>query len=214
MIKQSLYSLVSQSDLFTQFLVFALCIGAFISIIASFYVYFILKHKINLLEKAEKFFSTYNMTDIENYCTQNSRCFLQHGVAHIKQIHVLTQNKEALSEAMITFNENYSQKEYVIIRILGALAAISPLLGLLGTVWGIINAFLGMSMSGGADLAAIAPGIAEALITTLAGLFVAIPSLFFYHALSIKLETCREWGARLLYNSYIAYEKHTERILS
>lgn len=55
--------------------------------------------------------------------------------------------------------------------------AISPLLGLFGTVWGLIHAFMGISQQQSADIAAVAPGIAEALITTLAGLLVAMPAL-------------------------------------
>jgi len=53
-----------------------------------------------------------------------------------------------------------------------------PFLGLLGTVWGVMNTFAGLAESGEANLAAIAPGVASALSCTLAGLLVAIPSLF------------------------------------
>ncbi len=53
-----------------------------------------------------------------------------------------------------------------------------PFLGLLGTVWGVMNTFAGLAESGEANLAAIAPGVASALSCTMAGLLVAIPSLF------------------------------------
>ncbi|MDE3066529.1 MAG: MotA/TolQ/ExbB proton channel family protein [Verrucomicrobiota bacterium] len=57
----------------------------------------------------------------------------------------------------------------------------SPFLGLLGTVWGVMSAFGGVAQQGTATLAAMAPGVAAALITTVAGLLVAIPSMFGYN---------------------------------
>ena len=59
---------------------------------------------------------------------------------------------------------------------LAVVASVSPLMGLLGTVIGIMNAFLGITASGSTNIGAVAPGVAEALITTVAGLFVAIPA--------------------------------------
>ncbi|MGD1074787.1 MAG: MotA/TolQ/ExbB proton channel family protein, partial [Thermodesulfovibrionales bacterium] len=52
-----------------------------------------------------------------------------------------------------------------------------PFIGLFGTVWGIMNAFRGIGAAGSASLAVVAPGIAEALITTAAGLAAAIPAV-------------------------------------
>jgi len=57
----------------------------------------------------------------------------------------------------------------------------SPFLGLLGTVWGVMSAFSYVAMKGSADLKTMAPGVAGALITTVAGLLVAIPSMFGYN---------------------------------
>ena len=63
---------------------------------------------------------------------------------------------------------------------LGTVAAITPLLGLLGTVIGMIKVFTAIRLEGTGNAAVLAGGISEALITTAAGLTVAIPSLFFY----------------------------------
>lgn len=63
---------------------------------------------------------------------------------------------------------------------LGTIASITPLLGLLGTVLGMIKVFTVISTQGVGDAGALAGGISEALITTAAGLIVAIPSLMFY----------------------------------
>jgi biopolymer transport protein ExbB/TolQ len=59
----------------------------------------------------------------------------------------------------------------------------APFMGLLGTVWGVMDTFGGIAKAGRADLAAMAPGVAAALVTTVAGLLVAIPSMFGYNYL-------------------------------
>jgi biopolymer transport protein TolQ len=64
---------------------------------------------------------------------------------------------------------------------LATTAGVAPFIGLFGTVWGIIDAFSGLGTSGSASLRAVAPGIAEALVTTAAGLFAAIPALIAYN---------------------------------
>jgi biopolymer transport protein ExbB len=71
---------------------------------------------------------------------------------------------------------------------LGTIAAISPLLGLLGTVSGMIKIFQVVSTQGNSDFALLSIGIAEALITTAAGLIVAIPSLLFYRYFRRKVD--------------------------
>jgi biopolymer transport protein ExbB len=72
---------------------------------------------------------------------------------------------------------------------LGTIAGIAPLLGLLGTVTGIIKAFNAIQEGGVGDPRALSGGIAEALITTAAGLIVAIPALFAYRYLRGKVDT-------------------------
>jgi biopolymer transport protein TolQ len=64
---------------------------------------------------------------------------------------------------------------------LATTASATPFIGLFGTVWGIMNAFRGIGKSGTASLAAYAPGIAEALVATAAGLAAAIPAVIFYN---------------------------------
>ncbi len=73
-------------------------------------------------------------------------------------------------------------------------ASVTPFIGLFGTVWGIIDAFSGLSTAGAASLRAVAPGIAEALVTTAAGLFTAIPALIFYNQF---LQNIRDLAQRL-----------------
>jgi len=64
---------------------------------------------------------------------------------------------------------------------LATTASVTPFIGLFGTVWGIIDAFSGLGSAGSASLRAVAPGISEALVTTAAGLFTAIPAVIFYN---------------------------------
>ncbi len=64
---------------------------------------------------------------------------------------------------------------------LAVIATVSPLLGLLGTVLGVMNSFIGVAAAGSANISAVAPGVAEALTTTAAGLLVAIPAAIAYN---------------------------------
>jgi biopolymer transport protein TolQ len=70
---------------------------------------------------------------------------------------------------------------------LATIASVSPFVGLFGTVMGIVDAFLGLGSAGAATLRAVAPGIAEALITTAAGLFVAVPAVVAYNQFSARI---------------------------
>ena len=71
---------------------------------------------------------------------------------------------------------------------LATVASVSPYIGLLGTVWGIMNSFRGLANVGQATLAQVAPGIAEALIATAIGLFAAIPAVVAYNRFQAQLD--------------------------
>jgi len=71
---------------------------------------------------------------------------------------------------------------------LAVIAVTAPLMGLLGTVIGVMNAFLGITATGSANIAAVAPGIAEALITTAFGLVAAIPAAIGYNYFATRLD--------------------------
>ncbi len=73
------------------------------------------------------------------------------------------------------------------IGLLATAVSVSPFFGLLGTVWGVMMAFCAMAIKGKADIGAMAPGIAGALLTTAVGLLVAIPSLIGYNLLTITI---------------------------
>jgi biopolymer transport protein TolQ len=70
---------------------------------------------------------------------------------------------------------------------LAVVGSVSPLLGLLGTVIGVMNVFRGITATGSTNISAVAPGVAEALVTTVAGLFVAIPAVIAYNHFVARL---------------------------
>jgi biopolymer transport protein TolQ len=77
---------------------------------------------------------------------------------------------------------------------LATTGSVTPFIGLFGTVWGVMDAFTGLGTAGAASLRAVAPGIAEALITTAAGLFTAIPAVVGYNHF---LHDIKDLGARM-----------------
>jgi len=77
---------------------------------------------------------------------------------------------------------------------LATIGAVSPFIGLFGTIMGIVEAFHGLGTAGAATLRAVAPGISEALITTAAGMLVAVPAVVAYNQFTARL---REFGARM-----------------
>jgi biopolymer transport protein TolQ len=91
----------------------------------------------------------------------------------------------ASSEEMTRFERNLPW--------LAITGAVTPFVGLFGTVWGIIDAFHGLGTSGAATLRAVAPGISEALITTAGGLVVAIPAVIAYNLIGGSI---RDFAAR------------------
>ena len=76
--------------------------------------------------------------------------------------------------------------------ILATIGATAPFVGLFGTVWGIMNAFIGISRAQTTNLAVVAPGIAEALLATALGLVVAIPAVVFYNIFARALAGYRQ----------------------
>jgi biopolymer transport protein TolQ len=75
------------------------------------------------------------------------------------------------------------------ITFLATTGSTCPFIGLFGTVWGIMTAFLGLSAAHTSNIQAVAPGIAEALITTAVGLVAAIPAQMFYNFLTTRVRT-------------------------
>ena len=102
------------------------------------------------------------------------------------------QERELLRENAYQVIDEIITREESNLPFLSATAAVSPLLGLFGTVWGLVHAFINISQKQSADIATVAPGIAEALITTLAGLMVAIPALVMFVYLNTMVKSIEQ----------------------
>ena len=126
------------------------------------------------------------IADIIELCQKNSSPMSRIVLAAIKNINQpKAEIKEAVSEA--------GRQEVRVLEknlaILGTIVSIAPLLGLLGTVTGMIRAFYTIALRGVGEPTALASGISEALLTTAAGLTVAIPSQLFYNYFINKVDS-------------------------
>lgn len=197
MLGNSLWYLVKQSDVITKGVLLIL-LGMSIACWTIFLYKLILLRlkKKQLHEAIEKMRSVDSIEGLLQLTTsmQNSLpgYFMSRTLHSLKQFlqkHVdraLTfQEYEFLREQMDQVVQELMTLEEAYLPTLSMCASASPLLGLLGTIWGLIHAFIRIGELQAADITAVAPGIAEALITTLAGLLVAIPALMmFYHLAS------------------------------
>jgi biopolymer transport protein TolQ len=104
-----------------------------------------------------------------------------------RNITALERTAQSASSEALTFME---QK----LTWLATIGAISPFIGLFGTIMGIVDAFHGLGTAGAATLRAVAPGVSEALITTAAGLVVAVPAVMAYNQFTARI---REFGSRI-----------------
>ncbi|MBN1290310.1 MAG: MotA/TolQ/ExbB proton channel family protein [Candidatus Latescibacteria bacterium] len=101
---------------------------------------------------------------------------------------------ESIINNAVMFEFNRLQKW---MGLLATTASTSPLIGLLGTVYGIMYSFISIQQMGNATIATVAPGIAEALMTTIAGLCVAIPASAGHNFLSMRINNCLDQLERI-----------------
>ena len=100
-------------------------------------------------------------------------------------------DKKSIESVRRAMQASYNRELDVLDRhlpFLASVGSVSPYIGLFGTVWGIMNAFIGLSNVAQATLAQVAPGIAEALIATAIGLFAAIPAVIAYNRFAAKVD--------------------------
>jgi biopolymer transport protein TolQ len=107
---------------------------------------------------------------------------------------VKVRSANAIEAAMLVASANEVRKLEKWMPFLATTGSVTPFIGLFGTVWGIIDAFSGLGEAGASSLRAVAPGIAEALITTAAGLFTAVPAVIAYNHF---LHTIKDLGAQM-----------------
>ena len=116
----------------------------------------------------EVFLSGYREIEGQVYYTENP------GKPRIRSIEAIQRALQIASSAELSRREHW-------LSFLATTGGVTPFIGLFGTVWGIIDAFRGLATATTASLHSVAPGISEALITTAAGLFAAIPAVIAYN---------------------------------
>jgi biopolymer transport protein TolQ len=201
MIGNSLWQLVINSDLVSIVILLILFLLSIFSWSVAFFQYCIIREKNRQLEQFADCLAKKEATF--DYLLTHTNQLLQSSMDHVGA-QFLGEQIQAFHHCCLVVGEEkiplLKTKDYLIsiidtvlydsidravseqnrvVAFFATIAGISPLLGLLGTVWGLIHAFLQISQTQVADLATVAPGISEALITTLAGLIVAIPALVF-----------------------------------
>ena len=119
------------------------------------------------------------------YCRAQNRPIARVAAAGISKLH---RDPQTVERAIEDAGANEVVKLRRNLRMLYGVAAVAPMLGLLGTVWGMIEAFQVASVKGLGRAELLATGIYEALVTTFAGLIVAIPVLIFYYYFTGKIE--------------------------
>ena len=203
----SLFGLILEADFFVQFIMFLL-------LLSSVWCWTIIINKSRLFRKEKritKFFEEHYNSDkvdddalFDHYSnsTQNEtnaqvNIFIK-GMLEFNKIYSMSPNlvgKKQFSELaqqlnltlQITLNKEIEKLEHGM-SFLASIGSVAPFIGLLGTVWGIVNAFQSIAITNNTSLAVVAPGIAEALFATALGLLAAIPAVAAYNKYSNNLE--------------------------
>ena len=130
---------------------------------------------------------TERFEELLGLCRAHGDCALARIVT--KALKSRHQERNIIAEVIKTAGKSEMSHLRQYLSILGTIAAVSPLLGLLGTVFGMIETFAVISSQGTGDASILASGISKALLTTAFGLSIAIPTLVFHRYLSQKIRT-------------------------
>ena len=126
-----------------------------------------------------------DMGDDESHVPFGAECIFRSGYMDYKRLSSQDLEADVVMESVLRNMKVSLSKEQMLLEkhlpFLATVASVSPYIGLFGTVWGIMNSFRGLAGANQATLAAVAPGISEALIATAIGLFAAIPALIAYN---------------------------------
>jgi len=98
------------------------------------------------------------------------------------------ENLESINRSLIKASNKQVNRFEKMMSFLATTGSVTPFIGLFGTVWGIMDSFIGIGVKGSASLVTVAPGIAEALVATALGLFAAIPAVIAYNHFLQKIK--------------------------
>lgn len=197
----ALWHLISQSDAVSKMVLFMLLIMSIICWAIFFYKLVLLYAKKRHLNKAIT--SMKGITNLEqisqiaaHFSGTMPGYFLSRTISFLRELlhDNVEMHRASLSEQQWEFiQENNGQtiddmmyQEESYLALISTCGGIATLLGLFGTIWGLIHSFVRISELKSADILTVAPGIAEALITTLVGLMVAIPAIVMFNFLSTQ----------------------------
>ena len=205
----SLLGLIADADIFVQLIMFLL-------IVASIWCWTIIINKSKMIRKEKKISKNFEVNFI-NEDVDDDELF-DFYKSEIKDHNQLNAQVKIFMLGMIEFNKIHSnnllardkykikelfQRIETVLQIeiakeveklengmsfLASIGSVGPFIGLLGTVWGIVNAFQSIAISNNTSLAVVAPGIAEALFATALGLLAAIPAVAAYNKFSNDLD--------------------------
>jgi len=205
----SLLGLIADADIFVQLIMFLL-------VIASIWCWTIIINKSKIIRKEKKISANFEVNFI-NEDVDDDELF-DFYKSEIKDHNQLNAQVKIFMLGMIEFNKIHSnnllardkykikelfQRMETVLQIeiakeveklengmsfLASIGSVGPFIGLLGTVWGIVNAFQSIAISNNTSLAVVAPGIAEALFATALGLLAAIPAVAAYNKFSNDLD--------------------------
>lgn len=196
----SMYSMFAESDLFMKLLILGL-------LFASFWCWAIIYDKIKLLRRVrmnmkafeEKFWAGGSLETLYNTYAKNpsdplSAIFvaamteLKRSMTDKKKAAGSINLEERIEKVMQITIDKYADKMETKMVFLASTGSVAPLLGLFGTVWGIMDSFNAIGATQSTNIAAVAPGVAEALFTTAVGLIAAIPALIAHNKISNDID--------------------------
>lgn len=159
-----------------------------ILIFFSVFSWAIIFYKLKVFKKMklenEKFFDVFlNSNGAKDLFTSAKKFELSPLASLYRNVYVDVYGKETSNLEAIVKRASSEEANRVesYLSFLATTGSTTPFIGLFGTVWGIMDAFRAIGVKGTASIATVAPGIAEALIATAAGLFAAIPAVIFYN---------------------------------
>ncbi len=179
--EQSVLQMILQSGLVVKGVLIILLVFSIVSWTIIFY-------KWRLFSKADSesqiFMRTYNSTRNPKELFTAAKRFELSPIARLfKSVYAekVYSDKQELRRMLKRYATLEAARTERYLHFLATTGTTTPFIGLFGTVWGIMNAFTGIGAAGSASLAVVAPGIAEALVTTAMGLVAAIPAVIFYN---------------------------------
>ncbi len=207
LVGNALWHLIAQSDAICKGVLILLLVLSIISWALFFYKWIMIRKKKKEIEQAISHID--NVKSLDELLSLGYRLnntsggyFINKNLAFLKsvlesarahgRVGLTGDERELVREHADQVIDDAVAQEESYLPFFSATAAVSPLLGLFGTVWGLIQSLVGISQKQSADIATVAPGIAEALITTLAGIMVAIPALVMFVYLNTQLKNLEQ----------------------